>query len=34
MINNMNIKEAMTISLDDYLPNIPEFVTGNKKSSR
>ncbi|MBX4263046.1 urocanate hydratase [Clostridium estertheticum] len=32
MINNMNIKEAMTISLDDYLPNMPEFVKGIRRA--
>ncbi|MBW9173327.1 urocanate hydratase [Clostridium estertheticum] len=32
MISNMNIKEAMTISLDDYLPNMPEFVRGIRRA--
>ncbi|MCB2358633.1 urocanate hydratase [Clostridium estertheticum] len=32
MISNMNIKEAMTISLDDYLPNMPEFVKGIRRA--
>jgi len=32
MINNMNIKEAMTISLDDYLPDMPEFVKGIRRA--
>ncbi|MPQ31311.1 urocanate hydratase [Clostridium estertheticum] len=32
MISNMNIKEAMTISLDDHLPNMPEFVKGIRRA--
>ena len=32
MINNMNIKEAMTISLDDYLPDMPKFVKGIRRA--
>ncbi|MBU3217292.1 urocanate hydratase [Clostridium estertheticum] len=32
MISNMNIKDAMTISLDDYLPNMPEFVRGIRRA--
>lgn len=32
MINNMNIKDAMTISLDDCLPDMPEFIKGIRRA--
>lgn len=32
MINNIDIKDAMTISLDDYLPNMPKFVQGIRRA--
>ncbi|WPC42342.1 urocanate hydratase [Clostridium sp. JS66] len=32
MINNVNIKEAMTIKLDDELPEMPKFVEGIRRA--
>ncbi|MGH4121299.1 urocanate hydratase [Clostridium sp.] len=32
MVNNMNIKDAMTTSLDSYLPKMPKFVKGIRRA--
>ncbi|MGH4137355.1 urocanate hydratase [Clostridium sp.] len=32
MINNIDIKNAMTITLDDYLPNMPKFTKGIRRA--
>ncbi len=32
MINNMDIKEAMTIKLDDTLPDMPKFIEGIRRA--
>lgn len=32
MVNNMNIKDAVTTSLDSYLPNMPKFVEGIRRA--